>query len=290
MSASNKAHYIKELVQEGYALKILLQVSGIARSTYYYYINKKDIPRDQWLKEEIAEIFKEHRGRYGYRRIVLELKNRGFVVNHKRVCRIMKQLNLKATTQCKKCYSSYRGRVGIVVDNLIERNFYADKPLRKCYTDVTELHVVGSRKKAYLSVVLDGYNSEIIAYTLSRRPSLKQVVETVMSAFPDKDYERLILHSDKGWCYQHERYHQLLHQKNIVPSMTSDGHASDNAMCEAFFSILKREIHTEDPQKIDLFRMIPAYILYYNRYRIKQQLSGLSPLSFKQLKQDETIT
>lgn len=287
LSASMKARYIKELRQEGHPLHVLLKVASLARSTYYYYINRKEDVRDQWLKKEIGDIFKEHRGRYGYRRIVLELRNRGFVVNHKRVRRIMKQMNLKAETYCKKSYDSYKGPVGIIVDNIISKNFYATKPLHKCYTDITALSIPGSKKRVYLSVILDGYNSEIIAYTLSQRASLKQVLETVMTAFPDDDYKKLILHSDRGWFYQHERYHQLLQHKNIIASMTSDGHASDNAMCESFFAILKREIKTENPNKTDLFRMIPAYILYYNRYRIKQQLSGLSPISFKQLNHDE---
>lgn len=287
LAVASKAKYVRELVKEGFALNHLLHVTDLPHSTYYYYTNKKEHTCDQWLKDEIVEIFNEHRGRYGYRRITLELRNRGFVVNHKRVYRIMKQLNLKATQQYKKCYSSYKGKVGIVTENLIERNFYADAPFRKCYTDVTELRVKGSKKKVYLSVVLDGYNSEILSYTLSYRPSVKQIIETVVAAFPDKDYKQMILHSDKGWYYQHGRYHRILQQKNIVSSMSSDGRASDNAMCESFFSILKREIRTEESQKVDLFRMIPAYILYYNRYRIKQHLSGQSPLGFKQLKQNE---
>ena len=90
----------------------MLEVAGIARSTYYYYMKKAKLP-DKYLqiKEEIQAIFSENQGRYGYRRITMELKNRGYKINHKTVQKLMHMLNLKCLVRLKK-YRSYKGEVG----------------------------------------------------------------------------------------------------------------------------------------------------------------------------------
>ena len=132
---------------------ILLQVSGLAKSVYYYTLSKTD--KDD-KNEKIKEIFTNNKERYGYRRITLELKNQGYNVNHKKVYRIMVKLGLKPLKRNKRKYSSYKGTVGKIVDNLIKRDFNANKPNEKWYTDVTEFNLHG--EKCYLSPILDGDN------------------------------------------------------------------------------------------------------------------------------------
>ena len=122
--------------------------------------------KDQGLKAEIQSIFTEHKGNYGYRRIHLELRNRGFLVNHKRVQRLMNVLNLQARIRQKRKYSSHKGDIGKKADNLIQRQFEASKPMEKRYTDLTEFNIPASSQKFYLSLVLDVLNSEFIAYNL----------------------------------------------------------------------------------------------------------------------------
>lgn len=149
-------------------LRILLDILNLSRSTYYYHLKRlaqKD--KDSDLKETIQDIYTEHKGRYGYRRVHLELKNRGLHVNHKKVQRLMTELGLKARIRAKRRYNSYKGEIGKKADNLIKRQFKATQPLQKCYTDVTEFSIPASDQKLYLSPVLDGYNSDIIAYNLS---------------------------------------------------------------------------------------------------------------------------
>ena len=130
---------------------------------------------DKELKDEIQAIYNDHKGNYGYRRVTLELKNRGFALNHKKVQRLMTVLDLTARIRRKRKYSSYQGEIGKKADNLIQRQFEAAKPMEKCYTDVTEFAIPNSTQKLYLSPVLDGFNSEIIAYNLSTSPNLEQV-------------------------------------------------------------------------------------------------------------------
>ena len=198
-----------------FALEILLKIIKLARSTYYYHLKQLDqTDNNQTIKAEIQAIFTEHKGNYGYRRITLTLRNRGFVVNHKKVQRLMKVLGLIARIRRKRKYSSYRGDIGKKADNLIQRQFKGSKPMEKCYTDVTEFAIPASSQKLYLSPVLDGFNSEIIAYNLSTSPNLAQVKMMLEQAFTENHYEHTILHSDQGWQYQHRYYCNALSKKS----------------------------------------------------------------------------
>ena len=180
-----KTEIVQELITE-FSLDILLKAIKLARSTYYYHLKQLDKPdKDQELKAKIQSIFIEHKGNYGYRRIHLELRNRGYLVNHKRVQRLMKVLNLQAKMRQKRKYSSHKGDVGKKADNLIQRQFEAAKPMEKCYTDVTEFAILASTQKLYLSPVLDGFNSEIIAFNLSCSPNLEQVQTMLEQAIVD---------------------------------------------------------------------------------------------------------
>ena len=132
----------------GFRLDLLLEAARLPRSTYYYQLKQLDrLDKDKDLKAEIQSIFTEHKGNYGYRRMTLELRNRGYVVNHKRVQRLMNVLNLQARIRQKRKYSSHKGDIGKKADNLIQRQFEASKPMEKCYTDVTEFAIPARSKK-----------------------------------------------------------------------------------------------------------------------------------------------
>ena len=269
-----------------FSLDILLKAIKLARSTYYYHLKQLDKPdKDQELKAEIQSIFIEHKGKYGYRRIHLELRNRGYLVNHKRVQRLMKVLNLQAKMRQKRKYSSHKGDVGKKAENLIQRQFEGSKTMEKCYTDVTEFAIPASTQKLYLSPVLDGFNSEIIAYNLSTSPNLEQVKTMLEQAFTEKHYENTILHSDQGWQYQHDSYHRFLESKGIQASMSRKGNSTDNGMMESFFGILKSEMFYGYEKSFEslnqLEQAIVDYIDYYNNKRIKVKLKGLSPVQYR---------
>ena len=260
-----------------FALEILLKIIRLARSTYYYHLKQLDqTDKNQTIKAEIQAIFTEHKGNHGYRRITLALRNRGFVVNHKKVQRLMKALGLSARIRRKRKYSSYQGEIGKKAENLIRRQFEASKPMEKCYTDVTEFAIPASSQKLYLSPVLDGFNSEIIAYNLSTSPNLAQVKMMLEQAFTEKYYENTILHSDQGWQYQHDFYHHFLEDKGIQQSMSRKGNSPDNGMMESFFGILKSEMfygYEKTFKSIEhLEQAIVDYINYYNNKRIKVKL------------------
>jgi len=260
----------------------LLKASGLARSTYYYYVKAAAKP-DKYLveKEEIQSIYHENQGRYGYRRITLEMRNRGYIINHKTVQRLMKVLKLKCQVRLKK-YRSYRGEIGKVAPNLINRNFKADRPAQKWTTDITEFSLFG--RKLYLSPVLDMFNGEIISYNISERPHLGQVMDMLDKAFKRiPDGTNLIFHSDQGWQYQHRMYQQKLKEKGIRQSMSRKGNCLDNAVMENFFGLLKSELlYLREFKDIDEFKdELEKYIDYYNNQRIKGKLKGLSPVQYR---------
>ena len=269
-----------------FSLNILLKIIKLARSTYYYHLKQLYKPdKNQDIKIEIQSIYREHKGNYGYRRIHLELRNRGYSVNHKKVQRLMKVLGLVARIRRKRKYSSYQGEIGKKAENLIQRQFEAAKPMEKCYTDVTEFAIPASARKLYLSPVLDGFNSEIIAFNLSCSPNLEQVQTMLEQAFTEKHYENTIFHSDQGWQYQHDSYHRFLESKGIQASMSRKGNSPDNGMMESFFGILKSEMfygYEKSFQSLkQLEQAIVDYINYYNNKRIKVKLKGLSPVQYR---------
>ena len=168
---------------------------------------------------------------------------------------------------------------------LIQRQFEAANPMEKCYTDVTEFAIPNSTHKLYLSPVLDGFNSEIIAYNLSTSPNLEQVKSMLDQSFTEEHYENTILHSDQGWQYQHQFYHDFLKQNGIRPSMSHKGNSPDNGMMESFFGVLKSEMFYGYEKTLhsleQLEQSIIDYIDYYNNKRIKVKLKGLGPVQYR---------
>ena len=223
-------------------MRELLKLAEIPRSTFYYHLKQsKKIDKYKEIKEEIFSIFHENKGRYGYRRITLELRNRGFIINHKTVYSLMKILGLKSIQRPKRKYVSYKGTIGKIADNLLNRDFNTDKPNAKWATDVTEFKV--NDEKLYLSPIVDLFNGEIISYNLSRHPVFNQVVDMLEKAFCKiPNNTNLILHSDQGWQYQMKQYQAMLENKGIRQSMSRKGNCLDNGCAENFFGILKSEM------------------------------------------------
>ncbi|MFC4410351.1 IS3 family transposase [Chungangia koreensis] len=281
ITKQDKAQVVYELRHE-FQVKALLKLAGVPRSTYFYWVKNFGRPdRDAELKALIRLIYDEHQGRYGYRRIRDELKNRGYVVNHKKVQRIMKELGLKCLVRMKK-YRSYKGTVGKVAPNVLERNFKTDKPNEKWVTDITEFKLFG--EKLYLSPMLDLYNGEIITYTIGRRPTYSLVSTMLDQAFERiKDEDELMIHSDQGWHYQMKKYQHALKARGITQSMSRKGNCYDNAVMESFFGILKSEfLYLKEFDSVEHFiKELENYIDYYNHKRIKTKLKGKSPVQYR---------
>ncbi len=254
----------------------------MAKSVFYYHCKAlEEIDGDDEVKVSIREIFHLHKGRYGYRRITLTLCNLGRVINHKRVQRLMKEMNLKSKVRPKR-YSSYKGSVGQAVDNLLERDFKADLPNQKWVTDVTEFKV--KEEKVYLSPVIDLFSGNVVAYRTAKSAHLSLVSEMFDDAIATlNDGEHPILHSDQGWQYRLKRTQDRLRYAGIKQSMSRKGNCLDNAAAESFFAVLKTEMfhHHEFESVDDLITKIDEYIEYYKPKRIKVKLKGLTPIEHR---------
>ncbi|WP_409335823.1 IS3 family transposase [Eubacterium callanderi] len=261
-----------------FKLSLLLEVAELPRSTYYYYIkHMKDEDKYSEIRKQITDIFHENKGRYGYRRITMEMHNRGYVINHKTVLRLMNEEKIKCMVRIKK-YRSYKGEVGKVAPNLLERDFSTSAPNEKWVTDVTEFSLFG--RKLYLSPILDLYSSYLVSYTISEHPALSLVLNMARQALSvlSRGAEP-ILHSDQGWQYQHKQYQKLLKDHGIKQSMSRKGNCLDNAVIENFFGLVKSELlYMKEFDSMDQFKdELIEYLDYYNNRRIKAKLKGLPP-------------
>jgi putative transposase len=276
-----KAQVIFELKQE-FDVVELVKVADLPRSTYYYW-EKRLIFEDKYtkVKEAIEAIYHEHKGRYGYRRITKELEKKNIHHDPKTILRLMNEMGLKCAVRMKK-YRSYRGTVGKIAPNLLNRNFRADNMNEKWVTDVTEFHLFG--EKRYLSPVLDLCNGEIIAYKVMNRPVFSLVGDMLEEAVKRLQPENeVILHSDQGWQYQMSKYQNKLKEYGIRQSMSRKGNCLDNAVMENFFGLLKSELlYLQEFESMEHFELeLEEYIYYYNHKRMKSKLKDLSPVEYR---------
>ena len=259
---------------------------NMAKSTYYFEIGKKDVvaERNQKLLEEIKSIFELNKRRYGVRRVHQELINRGYTVNHKRVQRLMHEAGLVGKRPKEK-YHSYKGEVGKIADNIIDRDFSATAPLQNWTTDVSQFNF--SWGKCYISPILDMNTNEIISYDLSLSPNLEQIhrmLEKAFKKFPTLN--GLIFHSDQGWQYQHEYFRSTLKEHGIIQSMSRKGNCYDNCVMETFFGRLKTEMfygHEKEYESFESFaKAIDEYIDYYNNKRIQAKTKWMPPVKYRE--------
>ena len=263
----------------------------MARATYYYHTKHlNDVDCYDKHRSLIKKIYNANKGRYGYRRVTLQLRSEGIIINHKTVQKLMVEMGLYAKRKKAK-YKSYKGEVGKVAPNVIDRNFAATAPNQKWTTDVTEVKI--KDKKIYLSPILDMFNGEIISYTISDSPDLKMALNMLKKAFCKvKVPQGLIMHSDQGWHYQHLKYQKMLKDKYIIQSMSRKGNCLDNAMMENFFGLMKSELlYVQEWDSIEQFKKeLVKYIRYYNNDRIKLRLNGKSPVKYRALYQSKVAS
>lgn len=264
-----------------------MHISGLPRSSYYEWVDKLRCvnQEEDELIQDIKQIIESSKSSYGYRRVTMALRNRGRHINHKRVYRLMKEHALKCWKfhRRNRSYSSYKGNVGKIAKNDLNRQFNVNQPNKVWVTDVTEFRVAD--RKLYLSPILDLFNSEIVSFSLSQRPTSDFTNESLIKAVKvlPNNHEALMIHSDQGMHYQHISWVKLLEKHNIKQSMSRKGNCLDNSPIESFFGLLKQEMfHGNRFNSInELEKEIIRYIHWYNNDRIKTKLKGLSPVQYR---------
>ncbi len=229
-----------DALRDRFPLKALLNVLGFAKSSYCYQRNA--IRKDKYseTRDKVRNIFKESQKRYGYRRIHLELRSEGITISEKVIIRLMKELGLKVSLKIIRKYNSYRGEISAPVENLVKRNFHADKPNQLWLTDITEFHIPAG--KVYLSPVVDCFDGMVVSWTIGTSPTSELANSMLKAAISSLTDEHPIVHSDKGFHYRTKSWIQIMDETRLIRSMSRKACSPDNSACEGFFGRLKNEM------------------------------------------------
>ena len=266
-----------------YPISVMCRFFGVSRSGYYDFVHRSSMPeRDSGLAEIISQQQKQSYGTYGYRRMHLVLAAKGIHYNPKTILRVMKKYDLLAEIRRRRKWVNM-GQQLHRYENLLNRQFVADKPNSKWVTDISYIHT--KQGVLYLSMIRDLYDNSIVAYKTGTEQTVNLVLDTIRLAMK-KEKKRvaaeLQLHSDQGFQYTSQAYFKLTQSYGITPSMSRRGNCYDNAMAENFFSILKTEcIYRHKPETFnEANEMIDRYIHFYNHERI-QLKTGEAPLTLR---------
>jgi transposase InsO family protein/transposase-like protein len=272
-------------LRDKYRLKVLLKTLNMAKSSYCYQEDVLRVPNKyEDLRLNIKSIFSEVNARYGYRRIYLVVKKSGKTVSEKVIRRIMKEEHLVVPGVKKKKYSTYLGEISPEVENVINRDFHAEKPNAKWLTDLTEFNI--SAGKVYLSPMIDCFDGLAVTWTIGTSPDANlanaMLEEAILTL---KESEHPIVHSDRGCHYRWPGWIERMKKAGLTRSMSKRGCSPDNSACEGFFGRLKNEFfycRSWQRVSIDVFiRELDAYIKWYNEERIKTSLEGMSPVEHR---------
>lgn len=263
-----------------YSVSVMCRFFGVSRSGYYAYVQRLERPAsDAVLAEQIRECQTLCDRTYGYRRVWKWLKNRNIYRNPKTILRVMKKYELLSEIRRRRKWRQMGQQVH-KYENLINRQFYADRPNSKWVTDISYIHT--KEGVLYLSMIRDLYDNSIVAYKTGTQQTVNLVLDTIRLAMKKEKMRvaaELQLHSDQGFQYTSQAYFELTQEYGITPSMSRRGNCYDNAMAENFFSILKTEcIYRHKPVSLaEAKDRIDRYIHFYNHQRI-QQKTGVAPL------------
>ena len=255
--------------KDKYSISEMCRFFKVSRSGYYGYVSRMDKPAwDLPLAEKIRECQEKCGKTYGYRRVHIWLERNGIYRNPKTVLRVMQKYGLLSAIRRKRYrnYGEYLHRY----PNLLNRNFYAERPNQKWVTDISYIHT--RQGVLYLSVIRDLYDNSIVAYKTRTEQNVNLVLSTIKAAKrKEKVTEEVQLHSDQGFQYTSQAYFKLTQSYGIIPSMSRRGNPYDNALAENFFSILKTEcIYRVKLQTYEEARLlIGEYIHFYNNERIQ---------------------
>ena len=269
--------------RDEYPISVMCKFFEVSRSGYYDFVNKLGRPDpNAELAEKIRQCQIITDKTYGYRRVRKWLLDRNIRRNPKTILKIMKKYGLLSEIRRHRKWANL-GQQVYRYENLLNRQFRADRPNTKWVTDISYIHT--KEGILYLSMIRDLYDNSIVAYKTASQQTVNLVLDTIRLAMKKerkKAAAELQLHSDQGSQYTTHAYFKLTQSYGITPSMSRKGNPYDNAMAENFFSILKTEcIYRHKPKTIqDANDLIDRYIHFYNFERI-QLKTGVAPLTLR---------
>ncbi|WP_378957253.1 IS3 family transposase [Pelosinus sp. sgz500959] len=268
-----------------YTITLLCKIAHVSRSGYYRWLAQKPKQVDS-LKDLIAFEQAKVRQILGYRQMKIKLyQNYGLIISANKVLKIMRENQLLACIRRKKIKLNRQlAKENLVAANVLSRNFTSTRPGEKYATDITYIPIPNSM--VYVSVILDLFNREVVAYKISQNLDATLATDLVRSLSEKRAVAGALLHSDQGIHYTNKSYQELLNEKGIIVSMSRKGNCWDNAIAENFFSHFKCECVRVRKKSfrsfLDVFEATEEYIAYYNHERTQKRLRDLSPITFRQ--------
>ena len=275
-----------DALRKKYPLKELLYSLRLVKSSYYYQRSIKGLTtKYDRIRDEIIILFSENYKCYGYRRIHKILRDQGVCISEKVVRRLMREEDLVVKTKRTRKYSSYKGELSPAPDNIVQRDFSADKPNSKWLTDITEFRIPAG--KVYLSPIIDCFDGKVVQWSISNQPDAEMTTSMLESAINTLvEGETPVIHSDRGSHYHWPGWINLIEKAGLIRSMSKKGYTPDNAACEGFFGRIKNEMFYNRKWSnvtIDDFRIIlDKYLKWYNDDRVKMKLGGRSIKAYRQ--------
>ena len=263
----------------------MCRVLGVSPSGYYAWKSRPPSKRavdNKRLLERIREIHTFSRESYGQPRMVAELRDDGWAVNHKRVRRLMRLAGLQGATRRKKWRTTKRAKDARPAPDLVERDFNVDGPDQLWVADIT--YVPTSSGFLFLSVVVDAWSRRIVGWSMKNHLRTDLVLDALNMAVQQRRPDAVIHHSDQGTQYTSIAFGLRCKEARVRPSMGSVGDAYDNAMAESFFATLetellqKRSFRNQAEAQMAVFDFIEAW---YNPHRRHSALGQLSPLNYE---------
>lgn len=283
-----KALIVTELRKE-FKLEILLEITGISSSVYYYHLSesKKEKPdKYEEIKKVIDYLYKDkHKKRMGYQRIHIELIKLGYHIGKNKVNDIMREKGyLKIKKRNWRKYNSYEGDMGGVKVNEMSQNFKTSFPYEKAGTDISVFPL--DEESVYLSPIIDFDSREVLAYKAGKDVKMDKIMLMLddLEKIHGNKIKGMMIQSDQGVQYQNSRYRERLEKLVIIQSMSRKGNCLDNSPTETFFGRMKEEMWYGHEYKYknadDLLAAIDEYINYYNTTRIVSKLK-MSPVDYR---------
>lgn len=269
-------------------IKELCELAGIARSTYYRYIQQKDIPsqKEQQDALDFQSILTAYRFR-GYDKgvwgIYMRLLHMGIRMNHKKIRRLMRKYGLFCPIRKANPYRQMAKalRTNAVADNRVNREFKAHGPRKILLTDITYIPIEDGF--AYLSVIIDAFTMQALAYQLSDSLEIDFVLLTLnqlIEKHGDTLTDETLIHSDQGFHYTSIAFREFIKNINLIQSMSRRGNCWDNAPQESFFGHMKDELSIKAQKwksMEDVKPCIDDWMDYYNNDRYQMGLKKMSP-------------
>ena len=287
MRLGSKYLAIKSLNKEkDYPVSALCAILGLNRSSYYKWLNRDQGGReskDQKLIDYMVILYQESNGVLGYRRMKLNLERRfGLRCNKKRIYRIMRAIEMKSVIRRKRP-GYIKSTPEVTAENILNREFAAQKLNEKWLTDVTEFKC-GAGRKLYLSAILDLKDKSVVSYAIGRMNNIEIVLNTFDDAIKKYPDAKPLFHSDRGSIYTSRNFKAKLDKQGMVQSMSRRGRCIDNGPMEAFWGVIKAEMYhlRRFSSYEELKAAIEKYIVFYNNDRYQEKLGGLAPLEYRE--------